>query len=106
MNNNRKHRQLVVEIQDIMTISNYYVVSTQEVHREDLRMLYVFSDNILSIVLSREESLMNCLMKTKTVHCIAKEDIIPVPNFLQKGAKRKHRKEKTVCTSVHRSPDF
>lgn len=39
MNNNKKHRQLVVKIGDIMTISNYYIVSIQEVHREDLQML-------------------------------------------------------------------
>lgn len=49
MNNNKKHRQLVVEIWDIITISNYYVVSKQEVHGEDLRMLYVFGNKILFI---------------------------------------------------------
>ena len=39
MNNNKKSRQLVVKIRDIITISNYCVVSKQEVHEEDLRML-------------------------------------------------------------------
>lgn len=56
MSNNKKRRQLVVEIRDIITISNCYVVSKQEVHREDLRMLSLFCRKILFIVLSCEKS--------------------------------------------------
>lgn len=41
VNNNKKSRQLAVKIRDIITISNYYVVSKQEVHEEFLRMLCV-----------------------------------------------------------------
>jgi hypothetical protein len=46
-----------------------------------------------------------CLMKRKTVHCIAKEDMSLVPNFLQKGTRRKPCKWKPVRVSVWRQ-DF
>ena len=56
MKSNKKPRQLVAEIRDIITISNYYVVPKQEVHRNNLRMVYVFRDRILFIILSREKT--------------------------------------------------